>query len=156
MKLTPPAALKTPAEIKQLQSTFSNPRSQVPRDESSMDWSADIPEAQSSPTPRGPPAGRNVSSPHALLHNRDVRGKGRTDSIDSSPSLLNYSGNQPSIPSSWDGAHHALSIFGTDQTAEIDATNMAQSLTRIVDFIKSNLADKKLPAKEFEKVTKGF
>jgi len=82
--------------------------------------------------------------------------KERTDSIDSGPSLLNYGGIQPVIPSSWDGAHHALSIFGTDQTAEIDATNMAQSITRIIEFIKNNPADKKAPAREFENVTKGF
>ena len=78
------------------------------------------------------------------------------DLINSGPSLLNYGGIQPSILSSWDGAHHILSIFGTDQIAQIDATNMAQSITRIIDFIKNNLADKKAPAKKFEHVTKGF
>ena len=66
-----------------------------------------------------------MTSPHALLHNRDVKGKRRMDLIDSGPSLLNYGGNQPSIPSSWDGAHHALSIFGTNEISEIDAINMA-------------------------------
>ena len=121
-----------------------------------MDWSEDIPEVQSTPTPHVSPAGRNVSLPHAPLHNRDVKGKRRMDLIDSGPSLLNYGGIQPSIPSSWDGAYHILSIFGTDQTAEIDATNMAQSITRIIDYIKNNLVDKKAPAKEFEHVTKGF
>ena len=82
--------------------------------------------------------------------------KERTDLIDPGPSLLNYGGIQPVIPSSWDRAHHALSIFGTDQTAEIDATNMAQSITRIIEFIKNNPADKKAPTKKFENVTKGF
>jgi len=42
------------------------------------------------------------------------------DLIDSGPSLLNYGGNQPSMPSSWDGAHHKLSVFGTDETYEVD------------------------------------
>jgi len=125
MKPKPPAALKTPAEIKAMQSLFMSPGSQEPRDELSMDWSKDIPEVQSTPSPRVFPAGRNVLLPRAPLHNRDAKEKGRTDSIDSSPSLLNYGGIQPAIPSSWDGAHYALSIFGTDQTAEIDATNMA-------------------------------
>ena len=129
MKPNPPAPLKTAAEIARLQSCFVNPGSQVPRDDSSMDWSEDIPEVQSTPTPHVSPAGRNVPSSRAPLLNRDVKGKGRTDSVDSSPSVLNYSGNQLAILSSWEGAHHALSIFGTDQTAEIDAKNMAQSIT---------------------------
>jgi len=73
-----------------------------------------------------------VLSPHALLYNGDTKGKIRTDSIDSGPSLLNYSRNQPSIPSSWDGAHHVLSIFGIDETSEIDTINMAQSISRII------------------------
>jgi len=33
---------------------------------------------------------------------------------------------------------------------------MAQSISRIIDYIKSSLADKKLPVKDFEQVTKGF
>jgi len=156
MKPTPPAKEKTAAEIKQIQSIFVNPGSQVPRDNSSMDWSEDIPEVQSMPTPRVSPVGRNVSSPRAPLLNRDAKGKGRTDSIDSGPSVLNYGRNQLVILSSWEGAHHALSIFGTDQTAEIDAKNMAQSITRIINYIRNNLADKKAPAREFEHVAKGF
>jgi len=156
MKLTPSAAPKTPAELKIIQSFFTKPGSQVPRNESSMDWSEDTPEVQLMPIPRVSPAGRNVLSPCAPLHNRDVKGQGRMDSINSDPSLLNYGENQPLIPSSWDGAHHALSIFGTDQTPEIDARNMAQSITRIIDYIKNNPADKKPPAKEFEHITKGF
>jgi len=47
------------------------------------------------------------------------------DSIGSGPSVLNYSRNQPLLLSSWDGAHHVLSIFGTDKMSEIDAINMA-------------------------------
>ena len=97
-----------------------------------------------------------MSLPRALLHNRDARGKRRAEPIDSGPSLLNYGGKQPSIPSSWDGVHHALSIFRTDETSKIDAINIAQSISRIIDYIKSSLADKKLPIKDFEQVTKGF
>ena len=156
MSLKCTAGTKTPANTKYLQSFFEKPGRQVPRDDSSMDWSADIHEVQASPTPRVPPARENMSSPHAQLHNRDAKGKGRTDSNDSGPSLLNYSGTQPAIPSSWDGAHHALSIFGTDQSAEIDATHMAQSLSRVIEYIVNNPADKKVPAREFENVVKGF
>jgi len=121
-----------------------------------MDWSKDIPEVQSTPTPHVSSAGRNMLPPRAPLHNRDAKGKERTDSIDSGPSLLNYGRIQPLIPSSWNGAHYALSIFGTDQIAEIDAINMAQSIMRIINYIKNNPADKKAPAKKFEHVTKGF
>ena len=97
-----------------------------------------------------------MSSPHTLLHNKDAKGKKRMDLIDSGPSLLNYGGNQPLIPSSWNGAHYILSIFRTDKTSEIDTINMAQSISRIINYIKNNPADKKLLAKEFEQVTKGF
>jgi len=148
--------MKTPAEVKHLVSFFMKPRLQVPRDESSMDWSEDTPEVQFSPIPRVSLAEENVSSPCALLHNRDAKEKRRMDSIDSGPSLLNYGENQPSILSSWDGAHHTLSIFRTDETSEIDAINMAQSISKIIDYIKNNLIDKKLPAREFEQVTKSF
>ena len=60
------------------------------------------------------------------------------------------------IPSSWEGAHYALSIFGTDPTAKIDAKNIAQSISQIIDYIRNNLIDKKAPTREFEHVTKGF
>jgi len=93
IKPTPSAAPKTPAELKIIQSFFTKPGSQVPRDESSMDWSEDTPEVQLMPIPRVSPAGRNVSSPCASLHNRDAKGKGRMDSINSDPSLLNYGEN---------------------------------------------------------------
>ena len=129
MKLNPPAPPKTAAETAKLQSFFRNPRSQVSRDDLSIDWSEDIPEVQSTPTPRVSPAERNVPSPRAPLPNRDAKGKKRVDPVDSSPLVLNYGGNQPAILSSWEGAHHTLSIFGTDPTAEIDAKNMAQSIS---------------------------
>ena len=60
------------------------------------------------------------------------------------------------MPSSWDGAHHTLSVFRTDEINEVDAINMAKSISRIVEYIKNNLADKKLPAREFKQVTRGF
>jgi len=156
MKLIPPVAPKTPAEIKRIAALLMNPGPQVPGDDLSMDWSVDIPKVQSSPTPHGPPTGGNVSSPRAPLHNRNAKGKRRTNLIDSNPSLLNYGGIQPVMPSSWDGAHHALSVFRTDETNEVDAINMAKSISRIVEYIKNNPVDKKLPAREFKQVMKGF
>ena len=121
-----------------------------------MDWSEDIPEVQSIPMSRVSPTERNVPSPRALLPNRDAKEKKRVDPVDSSPSILNYRRNQPAIPSSWEGAHHALSIFGTDPTAKIDTKNMAQSISQIIDYIRNNPADKKAPAREFEQVAKDF
>ena len=94
-----------------------------------MDWSADIPEVQSMPMPHVSPAERNVPSPHAPLPNRDAKGKKRADPVDSGPPVLNYGGNQLAIPSSWEEAHHTLSIFRTDPTAEIDTKNMAQLIS---------------------------
>ena len=108
MKSKHTSGMKTPAEVKEIESFSVKPRLQEPRDESSMDWSEDIPEVQSLPIPCVSPAGENVSSPHALLYNRDAKGKRRTESIDSGPLLLNYGRKQPSIPSSWNGAHHTL------------------------------------------------
>ena len=84
-----------------------------------------------------------MSSPCVPLPNRDVRGKRRVESNDSGLLVLNYSNNQPTIPSSWDGAHHTLSVFGMDETSEINTKNMTQSISRIIDYIMNNLAYKK-------------
>ena len=54
---------------------------QESRDELSMNWSEDIPEVQSLPTSYVSPAGENMLSPHALLHNRDMRGKRRATHV---------------------------------------------------------------------------
>jgi len=156
MKSKHTLSAKTPVEVKEIESFFMKPRLQEPGDESSMDWSEDISEVQSSPTLHVSPAGENMLSSCALLHNRDAREKRRAELIDSGPSLLNYGRKQPLILSSWDGVHHILSIFGTDETSKIDAINMAQSISRIIDYIKSSPADKKSPVKDFEQVTKGF
>ena len=40
--------------------------------------------------------------------------------------------------------------------SEIDAINIAQLISRIINYIKNNPADKKLPTRKFEQVTKGF
>jgi len=156
MKSKHTSGAKTLAEVKEIESFFVKSRLQEPRDESLMDWNEDIPEVQSSSIPCVSSAGENVLLSHALLHNRDAKGKRRTESIDSGPLLLNYGRKQPSIPSSWDKAHHVLFIFRTDETSEIDVINMAQSISRIINYIKSSPADKKSPAKEFEQVTKSF
>ena len=108
------------------------------------------------PMPCVSPAERNMPSPCAPLSNRNAKGKKRANLVNFSPSVLNYSRNQLAILSFWEGAHHALSIFETDSTAKIDAKNMAQSISRIINYIRNNLTDKKVPAREFEQVAKSF
>jgi len=121
-----------------------------------MDWSEDIPEAQSSPTPCASPAGEHMSLPQVPLSNRDSMERSRVKSNNSSPSVLNYGNNQPSIASSWDGAHHVLSIFGTQETTTIDTANITQSISKMIDYFKHNPADKKPPAGEFADVVKAL
>ena len=119
---------KTAKEVKKLAEYFAIPSCSSPRDKLSMDWSEDIPEVQFSPAPHVSPAGEHVSSPHVPSHNKDSINKRRVESNNSSPSILNYGNNQPAIASFWDGAPHALSIFGTKETSTTDAANMSQSI----------------------------
>ena len=131
---------------KKIAEYFTNPSYSRPRDKSSMDWSADIPEVQSSPVPCVSPASEHMPLPHIP----------RVESSNSSTSILNYDNNQLTIASSWDGAHHALSIFETQETSTTDAANITQSITRMIDYFKHNLANKKLPAGEFADVVKAL
>ena len=111
-------------EVKIISQYFCNPSHSSPRDDLSMDWSEDIPEPQSSPIPYVSPAGKHVSSPQVPLSNRNSIERSRAEFNNSGPSVLNYSNNQLSIASFWDGAHHALSIFGTKETTTINAANI--------------------------------
>ena len=146
MKLKHAPAKKMAEEVKKIAEIFNNPSHSRPRDELLMDWSEDIPEVQSSPVPRVSLAGEHVPSPHVP----------RAESSNSGPSVLNYRNNQPTIASSWDGAHHVLSIFGTQETSATDAANIIQSIIRMIDYFKHNPADKKLPAGEFTYVVKAL
>ena len=80
----------------------------------------------------------------------------RAESSNSGSSVLNYGNNQLTIASFWDGAHHALSIFGTQETSATDAANITQLITRMINYFKYNLADKKLPVGEFADVVKAL
>ena len=130
-------------------SPFLSPGRQRPQDDSSMDWSLDIPEVQDSPQQCVPPAGGHVSSPHVPLLDRDSSGDNRAEPSNSGPSVLNYGNNQPSIASSWDGAYYALSVFRTEKSASTDAANINLSIKRIVDYIKHHHADDNPPAGDF-------
>jgi len=143
---------KTAEEIKQISQYFPSPSQTSTRDDSLMDWSAH--DTPSSPAPRASPAGEHVALPQVPLSNRDPLERSRAEH--SSPFVLNYGNNQPSVPTSWDGAHHALSIFGTQETSTIDAANITQSILRMIDYFKHNPADKKLLAGEFAKVIKAL
>jgi len=90
-----------------------------------------------------------VLLPHVPLLNRDSSGNNRAKPSDSSPSVLNYSNNQLSIASFWDGAYHVLSIFRTKESASTDATNINSSIKKIVDYIKHYHTDNNLPAGDF-------
>ena len=148
MKLKHTPAKKTAEEIKHLSQCFLSPGQTSTRDDSSMDWSTyDTP---SSPAPCASPA----TSPQVPLSNRDLLERSRAEH--SSPFVLNYGNNQPSIATSWDGAHHALSIFRTQETSVIDATNIMQSISRMIDYFKHNPADKKPPAGEFAEIVKAL
>ena len=117
-----------------------------------MDWSAH--DTPSLPAPCASPASEHVVSPQVPLANRDPSERSRIEHP--SPFVLNYSNNQPSIVTSWDEAHHALSIFGTQETSAIDAANITQSISRMIDYFKHNPADKNPPAGEFAEVVKAL
>jgi len=152
MKSKHTPAKKTAEEIKQVSQYFLSPGQTSTRDDLSMDWSAH--DAPSSPAPHASPASEYVASPQVPLSNRDPLKRSRAEH--SSPFVLNYSNNQLSIATSWDGAYHALSIFGTQETSVIDAANITQSISRMIDYFKYNPADKKPPAGEFSEVVKAL
>ena len=91
---------KMAEKVKKISQYFCSPSHSSPRDDLSMDWSEDIPEAQSSPTLCVSPAGEHVLSPQVPLSNRDSMERSRAESNNSGPFVLNYSNNQLSIASS--------------------------------------------------------
>jgi len=146
MKSKHTPAKKTAEEIKYISQHFFSPSKTSTRDDSSMDWS--IHDTPSSPAPRASPASEHVASPQVPLANRDPSERSRVEHP--SPFVLNYGNNQLSIATSWDGAYHALSIFRTQETSAIDATNITQSISRMIDYFKHN------PAEEFAEVVKAL
>jgi len=102
-----------------------------------MDWSMDPSQALASPTPHVTPASEHTPSPHIPSHNKGSNSKNRADST--VPSVLSYSKGQPAISGNWDGSHHALSIFGSEDTLAKDSKMIYDSLTRMRSFIKHHL-----------------
>ena len=143
---------KTAEEIKHISQYFLSPSQTSTRDDSLMDWSAH--DTPSSPAPHASPASKHVALPQVPLSNRDSSERSRAEH--SSLFVLNYGNNQPSIVTSWNATYHALSIFGAQETFVIDAANITQSISRMIDYFKHNLADKKPPAGEFTEVIKAL
>ena len=115
-----------------------------------MDWSSDISEVQTSPQPHISLAGENMSLPYIPLPNKDSSRKSKVEPNNSGLSVLDYSNNQWSVASSWDGAHQVLSIFRTRETTTINTANISLSITRITDYLKHN------PAREFVDIVRAF
>ena len=99
MKSKHTSAKKTAEKVKKISQYFCNLSHSSPRDDLSMDWSEDIPEAQFSPTLCVSPAGEHVLSLQVPLSNRDSIERSRAESNNSGPSVLNYSNNQLLIAS---------------------------------------------------------
>jgi len=115
-------------------SPFLNPGFQRPQEDLDMDWSMDSPQALASPSLHVTSASEHVPSPHVPLHNKGPNDKDRAASTVSS--VLSYGEGQPAISSNWDGSHHALSIFGSEDTLEKDSKMIHNSLSRMRSFIK--------------------
>jgi len=81
-------------------SPFLSSGFQRPQNDSSMDWSMDIPTTPASSLPCVPLAREHMLSPHVPLPNTGSSGKNRVESNNSGPSLLDYGNNQPVIASS--------------------------------------------------------
>ena len=115
-------------------SPFLNPSLQRPQEDLDMDWSMDPPQAPASPMPRVTPASEHVPSPYVPLHNKGPNDKNKAAST--VPLVLSYGKEQPAISGNWDGSHHALSIFGSENTLAKDSEMIYDSLTRMRSFIK--------------------
>jgi len=122
------------------------------QEDSDMDWSMDPPQAPASPSLCVAPASEHVPSPHVPSHNKDSNSKNRAEST--TPLVLNYSEEQPAISCNWDGAHHALSIFGTEDTLAKDSEMMFNSIVRLRSFIKHHPVDKSPMERELISVVK--
>ena len=116
---------------------FLSPGFQRPQEDLDMDWSVDPPQAPTLPSLHVMPASEHVLSPHVPSYNKGSNGKNRAAST--MPSVLSYGEGQPAISDNWDGSHHALSIFGSENTLTKDSEMIYNSLTRMRSFIKHHL-----------------
>ena len=115
-------------------SPFLSPGFQRPQEDLDMDWSMDPPQAPASPSLCVTPASKHVPLPHVPSHNKGSNGKKRAEST--APSVLSYGEGQPAISRNWDGAHHVLSIFRSEDTLAKDSEMIYDSLKRLRSFVK--------------------
>ena len=115
-------------------SPFLSSGFQGPQEDLDMDWSMDLPQASASPLLRVTPTSEHIPSPHVPSHNKGSNGKNRADST--VPLVLSYGEGQPAISGNWDGSHHVLSIFGSENTLAKDSKMIYDSLMRMRSFIK--------------------
>ena len=131
-------------------SPFLSPGFQRSQEDSDMDWSMDPPQAPASPSLCVAPASEHIPLPYIPSHNKDSNSKNSAEST--APLVLNYSEGQPAISHNWDGAHHALSIFGTENTLAKDSEMMYDSIVRLRSFIKHHSVDKSPMERELSPV----
>ena len=115
-------------------SPFLSPGFQRPQEDLDMNWSMDSPQAPASPLLRVTPASEHIPLPHVPSHNKGSNGKNRVESTMSS--VLSYGKGQPAISRNWNGAHHVLSIFRSEDTLAKDSEMIYDSLTRLRSFVK--------------------
>ena len=133
-------------------SPFLSPGFQRLQEDSDMNWSIDPPQAPALPSLCIASASEHVTSPHVPSHNKDSNGKNRAEST--APLVLNYGEGQPAISRNWDKAHHALSIFRTEDTLAKDSEMMFDSIVRLRSFIKHHPVDKSPMERELVSVVK--
>ena len=133
-------------------SPFLSPGFQRPQEDLDMDWSMDPPQAPASPSLCVAPASEHIPLPHVLSYNKDSNSKNRAEPT--APLVLNYGEGQPATSHNWDGAHHALSIFGTENTLAKDSEMMYNSIMRLRSFIKHYLVDKSSIKRELSPTVK--
>ena len=133
-------------------SPFLSPGFQRPQKDSDMDWSMDPPQAAASSSLHIALASKHVPPPHVSSHNKDSNSKNRAEST--VPSVLNYGEGQPAISHNWNGAHHVLSIFRTEDTLTKDSEMMFDSIVRLRSFIKHHPVDKSPMERELLPVVK--
>ena len=118
-------------------SPFLSPGFQRPQKNLEMDWSMNSPQVSASSLLHITSASEHIPLPYVLSHNKSSNSKSKTEST--APSVLSYSEEQPAISYNWDGAHHALSIFGSENTLAKDSEMIYDSLKKLRSFVKLHL-----------------
>ena len=133
-------------------SPFLSPGFQRSQEDLDMDWSMDPSQAPASSSLCVALASEHILLPHVPSHNKDSNSKNRAEST--APLVLNYGEGQPAISCNWDGAHHVLSIFGTENTLAKDSKMMYDSIMRLRSFIKHHPVDKSPMKRELSPIVK--